>query len=103
MNMLGSEPFLPQSITSLAEDVLIKKLLLSHDPDGRHLDSELLLCAVENIMICTTAEEVIAPLIHICRHLEQDYLFFFFQFLRTILSLLINILLVFKFQLKYYK
>ncbi|XP_061990102.1 protein SIEVE ELEMENT OCCLUSION C [Rosa rugosa] len=58
MNMLGSDPFLPQSISSLAEEVLIKKLLLSHDPDGRHFDSELFLCAVENIMLCTTAEEV---------------------------------------------
>nr|XP_011457420.1 PREDICTED: uncharacterized protein LOC101308835 [Fragaria vesca subsp. vesca] len=58
MNMLGADPFLPQSISSLAEEVLIKKLLLSHDPDGRHFDSELFLCAVENTMLCTTAEEV---------------------------------------------
>ncbi|XP_004308643.1 PREDICTED: uncharacterized protein LOC101294898 [Fragaria vesca subsp. vesca] len=58
MNMLETDPFLPQSISSLAEEVLIKKLLLSHDPDGRHFDSELFLCAVENIMLCTTAEEV---------------------------------------------
>ena len=37
------------------EDVLIKKILLTHDPDGRHLDSELLLRAMENVM-CNTAE-----------------------------------------------
>ncbi|CAN1795213.1 Protein SIEVE ELEMENT OCCLUSION C [Linum perenne] len=32
------------------EDVLIKQLLLSHDPDGRWLDSEQLISAVESVM-----------------------------------------------------
>ncbi|KAM0962017.1 hypothetical protein ACFX13_021633 [Malus domestica] len=54
MDSLGSD-----SVSSLSEEVLIKKLLLSHDPDGCHFDSELLLCAVEKIMICTAASEVL--------------------------------------------
>ncbi|MED6186641.1 hypothetical protein PIB30_068684 [Stylosanthes scabra] len=32
------------------EDILIKKLLLTHDPDGRWLDSETMLQAVGNVM-----------------------------------------------------
>ncbi|PON42302.1 Sieve element occlusion [Parasponia andersonii] len=39
------------------EDILTKKLLLSHDPDGRHLDSEQLLHALENIMLYATLSE----------------------------------------------
>ncbi|KAK8627459.1 hypothetical protein V6N13_135070 [Hibiscus sabdariffa] len=45
----------------LDDDVLIKKLLLSHDPDRRRLDSEMLLSAVENIMFyATTSEEPVS-------------------------------------------
>ncbi|KAK7312032.1 hypothetical protein RJT34_10579 [Clitoria ternatea] len=34
----------------MQHDILMKKLLLTHDPDGRRLDSETLLLAVGNIM-----------------------------------------------------
>ncbi|KAE8716576.1 putative Sieve element occlusion e [Hibiscus syriacus] len=43
------------------DEILIKKLLLSHDPDRRRLDSEMLLSAVENIMFyATTSEEPVS-------------------------------------------
>ncbi|KAF1870230.1 hypothetical protein Lal_00003436 [Lupinus albus] len=38
------------SISNMQDDILMKKLLLSHDPDGRWLDSEKMLHAVGNIM-----------------------------------------------------
>ncbi|PQQ05208.1 protein SIEVE ELEMENT OCCLUSION C [Prunus yedoensis var. nudiflora] len=68
MDLLGSDTFLPNSVSSLSQEVLIKKLLLSHDPDGRHLDSELLLCAVEDIMLCTTTSQVLdaTEKTHVC-------------------------------------
>ncbi|GAB4840496.1 hypothetical protein Ancab_021265 [Ancistrocladus abbreviatus] len=43
---------------SLEEEVLIEKILLTHDPDGRHFDCKLLLGAVETIMNYTTASQV---------------------------------------------
>ncbi|BBG94003.1 hypothetical protein Prudu_002179 [Prunus dulcis] len=68
MDLLGSDT-LPNSVSSLSQEVLIKKLLLSHDPDGRHLDSELLLCAVEDIMLCTTTSQVLDAIekTHVCK------------------------------------
>jgi hypothetical protein len=57
MNLLGSDPF-SRSPSYLDEDILIRKLLLTHDPDGRHLDSELLLRLTEHIMHCATTSEV---------------------------------------------
>lgn len=63
MNFFGNDPFsLHSSSTSLAEDILIKKILLTHDPDGRRLDSELLLCAMENIMCYTATSEVLVSI-----------------------------------------
>lgn len=38
------------SLLSLEEDLLIKKILLTHDPNGTDLDSALLLLGVENII-----------------------------------------------------
>ncbi|RZB73235.1 protein SIEVE ELEMENT OCCLUSION C-like [Glycine soja] len=38
----------------MQHDILIKKLLLTHDPDGRRLDSETMLLAVGNIMFHTS-------------------------------------------------
>ncbi|CAL8994111.1 unnamed protein product [Prunus brigantina] len=69
MDLVGSDTFLPNSVSSLSQEVLIKKLLLSHDPDGRHLDSELLLCAVEDIMLCTTTSQVLdaTEKTHVCK------------------------------------
>ncbi|KAL8157001.1 protein SIEVE ELEMENT OCCLUSION C isoform X2 [Apium graveolens] len=45
------------SLESSEDDFLIRKIVLTHDPDGRYLDSELLLQAVENVM-CSAAADV---------------------------------------------
>lgn len=50
--LLGSDPFWKSSLY-LDENIEIKKLILSHDPDGRCLDSELLLRATQYIMLCS--------------------------------------------------
>ncbi|KAL7202537.1 hypothetical protein ACSBR1_034083 [Camellia fascicularis] len=55
MNFLASENQPLHSSSSPDED-LIKQILLTHDPDGRHLDSELLLRAMENIMSYAKSE-----------------------------------------------
>ncbi|GLU06104.1 hypothetical protein SLE2022_231640 [Rubroshorea leprosula] len=47
-----------RAMKSVDDDILINKLLLSHDPDDRILDSELLLHAVENIMFYSTLLKV---------------------------------------------
>ncbi|XVF02599.1 hypothetical protein REPUB_Repub04eG0188500 [Reevesia pubescens] len=54
-----SGSFWQRSKSYLGDEILIKKLLLSHDPDGRRLDSEILLYAVENIMFYATTSEVL--------------------------------------------
>lgn len=58
MSRLRSDQFLPTSSLSLEEDLMVRKLLLAHDPDGRHLDSELLLQAIEDAMCCATSLEI---------------------------------------------
>ncbi|KAI9169988.1 hypothetical protein LWI28_020690 [Acer negundo] len=58
MNSLPSHSLRPQLTLSIEEDNLIRKLLISHDPDGRWLDSEQLLCAMENIMCYVTTSEL---------------------------------------------
>ncbi|XP_057494097.1 protein SIEVE ELEMENT OCCLUSION C isoform X2 [Actinidia eriantha] len=52
MNILRSvnHPWGYSSSSSTEEDFLIRQIVLTHDPDGRHLDSELMLRALENIM-----------------------------------------------------
>jgi len=40
----------PFSVSNMHRENLIKKLLLTHDSDGRRLDSEAILLAVGNIM-----------------------------------------------------
>ncbi|GMQ06567.1 hypothetical protein CsSME_00051104 [Camellia sinensis var. sinensis] len=55
MNFLASENQPLHSSSSPDED-LIRQILLTHDPDGRHLDSELLLRAMENIMSYAKSE-----------------------------------------------
>ncbi|WRX13944.1 Sieve element occlusion [Theobroma cacao] len=59
MTSFDSGSFWQRSKSFLDDEILIKKLLLSHDPDGRHLDSEMLLCAVENIMFYATTSEML--------------------------------------------
>ncbi|XP_065873828.1 protein SIEVE ELEMENT OCCLUSION C [Euphorbia lathyris] len=53
MNLLHSSPS-----TSLEDEILIRKILLTHDPDGRHLDSELLLTAIENVLNYTAKFQI---------------------------------------------
>ncbi|KAI7998310.1 Protein SIEVE ELEMENT OCCLUSION C [Camellia lanceoleosa] len=55
MNFLASENQ-PLHSSSSPEEDLIKQILLTHDPDGRHLDSELLLRAMGNIMSYAKSE-----------------------------------------------
>ncbi|KAM7250943.1 hypothetical protein ACFE04_022826 [Oxalis oulophora] len=57
MNVQGSYNLSQDSSFSVDEDILIKKLLLSHDPHGCRLDSQQLLRAIENIMCCATSSE----------------------------------------------
>ncbi|RVW72607.1 Protein SIEVE ELEMENT OCCLUSION C [Vitis vinifera] len=56
MNVPETDNVLPHSSSPLEQDILIKNILLTHDPNGCFLDSELLLCAMENIMCHTTSE-----------------------------------------------
>lgn len=58
MNLPESNSFTLYSDSPL-EDILIRKLLLSHDPDGRRLDSEQLLFAMENVMLYAATSEVV--------------------------------------------
>ncbi|XP_050204268.1 protein SIEVE ELEMENT OCCLUSION C [Mercurialis annua] len=57
MNFFRNDGFFLKS-ASLDEDIVIKKILLMHDPDGRHFDSELLLSAMENVMCYSASSEV---------------------------------------------
>ncbi|KAL8142437.1 hypothetical protein V2J09_015469 [Rumex salicifolius] len=50
MNYLWGEGFSKIVSFSLGDDILIQKILITHNPDGRLLDSELCLRAVETIM-----------------------------------------------------
>ncbi|MBA0828670.1 hypothetical protein Goarm_013317 [Gossypium armourianum] len=57
MTSVQSGSFWQHSQSYLDDEILIKKLLLSHDPDRRRLNSEMLLSAVENILFHATASE----------------------------------------------
>lgn len=59
MNSIVSRQWWQRSASSIEGDALIKKLLLSHDPDGRRLESEQLLRVTENIMRFATNSEVL--------------------------------------------
>ncbi|CAH8346712.1 unnamed protein product [Eruca vesicaria subsp. sativa] len=39
-----------RSISALNEDIIVEQLLRTHDPDGRWIDSEMLLQEVEAIL-----------------------------------------------------
>ncbi|KAL2547095.1 hypothetical protein Fot_16328 [Forsythia ovata] len=54
MSSLGNERF---NSSSLLDDFLIREIMLTHDPDGRQLDSELLIRLVESIF-CSTLSDV---------------------------------------------
>ncbi|XP_057949398.1 protein SIEVE ELEMENT OCCLUSION C [Malania oleifera] len=59
MSFLQTDQFLPPP--SSLDDVLIKQIVLTHDPDGRHFDSELLLRMTENIMHHASTAQVSGP------------------------------------------
>lgn len=48
-----------KSLVDLEADIPIKSILIMHDPDGRELDSEMLLRVIENIMHYSTSSQVI--------------------------------------------
>ncbi|KAJ6890205.1 protein SIEVE ELEMENT OCCLUSION C isoform X1 [Populus alba x Populus x berolinensis] len=58
MNLFGNDCSSQHSSMPSEDDILIKKLLLTHDPDGRRLDSELLLRAMENVLCYAAASQV---------------------------------------------
>ncbi|XP_021746786.1 protein SIEVE ELEMENT OCCLUSION C-like [Chenopodium quinoa] len=58
LSYLYGESFHIESSSSSEQDVLIKKILIMHDPDGRELDSEMLLRVIETIMHRATASQV---------------------------------------------
>lgn len=80
MNSILSQDLWLHSRSFLQEDVVIRELLLSHDPDGRHLDSEQLLRAMENIMCYATASEVLVILCS-ATLLLWIYMFFYILFI----------------------
>lgn len=54
--------------SSLNEDIMVKKVLQTHSPDGRHIDPEPILQVVEDIMGQATATKVLvfsATLVHV--------------------------------------
>lgn len=63
MNWLRNDPF-SQSSSSFDEDIMIKMLYLAHEPDGRRLDSELLLRVMEHILLyAATSEAPATPVV----------------------------------------
>ncbi|XP_010556246.1 PREDICTED: protein SIEVE ELEMENT OCCLUSION C-like [Tarenaya hassleriana] len=60
MRLAGNDGFW-SSLSVLNEDTLMQSLLLGHVPDGRWLDSEMMLQEVENIMHIALENEVSSP------------------------------------------
>lgn len=60
MNLVEKEGF---SSEPSEDDFLIREVVLTHDPDGRYLDSELLLQAVEDVLCSTATADVGIPLL----------------------------------------
>uniref|UniRef100_A0A7N0TFB8 Protein SIEVE ELEMENT OCCLUSION C n=1 Tax=Kalanchoe fedtschenkoi TaxID=63787 RepID=A0A7N0TFB8_KALFE len=56
MNLLSDDSFLLHSLIKL-DGVLMKNLLISHDPDDRAIDSEQLLQFVEGVIFCDTPSQ----------------------------------------------
>lgn len=59
MNLVETESFSSTYSESSEDDFLIRNIVFTHDPDGRYLDSELLLQAVENVMCSTATADVL--------------------------------------------
>ncbi|KAL2903443.1 Protein SIEVE ELEMENT OCCLUSION C [Bienertia sinuspersici] len=62
LNYTCNRSFSMESSSSSELDILIKRILIMHDPDERELDSEMLLRVIENIMHHATASQVSAQL-----------------------------------------
>lgn len=58
MNLPENDQLSLHSSISSEEEILIRKLLLTHDPDGRRVDSEQLISAMEIVMSYTSSSEV---------------------------------------------
>lgn len=59
MDSTTTEYFSPAYSKYIEYDLLIRKIVLTHDPDGRRFDSHLLLDAIESVMCSTASPEVI--------------------------------------------
>ncbi|KAF5182806.1 Sieve element occlusion c [Thalictrum thalictroides] len=53
------------SFLSEEEDILVKMILLCHDPDGRQIDSQMLLRILENVMFYATISSVLVSKPHL--------------------------------------
>ncbi|KAK4256637.1 hypothetical protein QN277_006338 [Acacia crassicarpa] len=71
MNFLKSQSLSLLSNSTKQDDILIKKLLLTHDPDGRWLDSETMLHAVGNIMFHASTTQGV-PSLHFTSISKDD-------------------------------
>lgn len=69
MSLLGVENLCLHTSKSNEEDFLIRKILLTHDPDGSQLDTDLLLRAVKNVVFYAT------PISEVCLLSLQVYVF----------------------------
>ncbi|CAH2065993.1 unnamed protein product [Thlaspi arvense] len=50
-------------VSALSEDIIVERLLRSHDPDGRWIDSEMLLQEVETILSFVLENDISKPLL----------------------------------------
>ncbi|XP_054821093.1 protein SIEVE ELEMENT OCCLUSION C isoform X2 [Prosopis cineraria] len=71
MNFLKSQSLCSLSNSNIQDDILMKKLLLTHDPDGRWLDSETMLHAVGNIMFHASTTQGV-PSLHFTSLSKDD-------------------------------
>lgn len=62
MSLFDVEDIYTHNSASNEEEFLIKKILLTHDPDGSQLDSHLLLRAMEDIIVHATPVLVVCLL-----------------------------------------
>lgn len=62
MSLFEVEDSYSHNSASIEEDFLIKKILLTHDPNGSQLDSHLLLRAMEDIIVHATPVLVVCLL-----------------------------------------
>lgn len=59
------------NISALNEEIIVDQLLLSHDPDGRWLDSEMLLQEIETILSFVLQYDVSSSSISLASTLQK--------------------------------